>query len=205
MSLAPPDPLEITALVLAGGRARRMGGGDKGLLELAGRPLVEIVLQRLQPQVGHIGISANRNADRYQQLGWPVIRDAEPDQHLGPLAGIASALRHCDADWLLTVPVDCPFLPADLAARLCRAIGAGGRPLAVVHDGQWWQPAFCLLHRSLQTSLEEFLAAGNRKTIEWLRQHDPARADFSDQPEAFVNINTPAELRQAEQRWRDAG
>ena len=205
MSLILPDPMEITALVLAGGRARRMAGEDKGLLELAGRPLIAIVLQRLQPQVGHICISANRNAGRYQQYGWPVIRDAEPEQYLGPLAGIDSAFRQCDSDWLLTVPVDCPFLPTDLAARLCRAIGSSGRPLAVAHDGQGWQPAFCLLHRGLQASLAGFLAAGNRKTVDWQRSHDPARADFSDQPEAFVNLNTPADLRQAGQRLRNGG
>jgi molybdenum cofactor guanylyltransferase len=166
--------------------------------------LVAHVIERLRTQVTSICISANRHLEEYQRYGWPVMADSL-EGFLGPLAGIHSALLACRTDWLLIVPVDCPFLPEDLATRLSQAVISAQRPLAVVHDGKGLQPTFCLLHQSLTESLQHYLQQGGRKTGEWLRQQEPALADYSDKPDAFININTPEDLEQAEQRLQHAG
>ena len=201
MTFPPPSKKNIQGHILAGGRANRMQGEDKGLLELNGKPLVAFVIERLRSQVTTICISANRHMDQYQRYGWPVIVDSL-EGFLGPLAGIHSALLTCHTEWLLTVPVDCPFLPEDLVTRLSQAVTSTQRPLAVVHDGIGLQPTFCLLHKSLANNLQQYLEQGGRKTGEWLRQHNPALADYSDNPDAFININSPAELELSEKRLR---
>jgi len=199
MTFPPPSKKNIQAHILAGGRASRMQGEDKGLLELNGKPLVAHVIDRLQSQVTSICISTNRHIEQYQRYGWPVIGD-RLEGFLGPLAGIHSAMLACHTDWLLTVPVDCPFLPEDLVTRLSQAVTSAQRPLAVVHDGMSLQPAFCLLRQSLTDNLQQYLEQGGRKTGEWLRQHNPALADYSDNPDAFININSPADLELAGRR-----
>jgi len=204
MTFPPPSKKIIQGHILAGGRASRMQGEDKGLLTLSGKPLLEHVLERLSSQVATIYISANRQPQQYQAYGWPVIGD-NLEGFLGPLAGIQAALLACECEWLLTVPVDCPFIPEDLLQRLSQAVITTNRPLAVVHDGKGLQPTFCLLHQSLAESLQHYLQQGGRKTGEWLRQQEPALADYSDKPDAFININTPEDLELAEQRLRHAG
>ena len=204
MAFNPPASTNLAAHVLAGGRATRMHGEDKGLLELNGKPLLEHVLERLRSQVATIYISVNRQPEQYQAYGWPVIGD-NLEGFLGPLAGIQAALLACKCEWLLTVPVDCPFIPKDLLQRLSQAVNSANRPLAVVHDGKGLQPTFCLLHQSLTESLQQYLQQGGRKTGEWLRRQEPALADYSDNPNAFININTPEDLELAEQRLRHAG
>lgn len=204
MSFNSPANTNLAIHVLAGGRATRMQGEDKGLLELNGKPLLEHVLERLPSQVTTIYISANRQPEQYQAYGWPVIGD-NLEGFLGPLAGIHAAMLACESEWLLTVPVDCPFMPNDLLPRLSQAVIAANRPLAVVHDGKGLQPTFSLLHQSLMQSLQQYLQQGGRKTGEWLRQQEPALADYSDNPNAFININTPEDLELAEQRLRHAG
>ena len=199
MTFPPPGKTNIQAHILAGGRASRMQEADKGLLELNGKPLVVHVIEQLHSQVTNICISANRHLEQYQRYGWPVITDSEAG-FLGPLAGIHSALLTCHSEWLLTVPVDCPFLPEDLVIRLSQAVTSAQRPVAVVHDGRGLQPTFCLLHHSLAANLQQYLEQGGRKTSEWLRQHNPALADYSDNPDAFFNINSPADLALAVKR-----
>lgn len=199
MTFPPPSKKNIQAHILAGGRGNRMQGADKGLLELNGKPLVEHVIERLDTQVTTISISANRNLEQYQRYDLPVIADSLQG-FLGPLAGIHSALHACHTDWLLTVPVDCPLLPGDLVTRLSQAVISAHRPLAVVHDGTGLQPAFCLLHHSLTDKLQQYLEQGGRKTGDWLRQLNPALADYSDNPDAFININSPADLELAGKR-----
>ena len=199
MTLPPPSKENIQAHILAGGRATRMQEEDKGLLELNGKPLVVYAIEQLRPQVSSICISANRHIQQYRHYGLPVITDTLQG-FLGPLAGIHAALLACHGEWLLTVPVDCPFLPADLALRLSQAAISAQRPLAVVHDGMGLQPAFSLLHHSLSANLQQYLEQGGRKTGEWLRQHNPALADYSDKPDAFININSPADLELAGKR-----
>ena len=190
---------KVTGLVLAGGRARRMAGRDKGLIELAGRPMVHWVVQRLVPQTASVLISANRNVERYADLGFEVIRDAD-DGFLGPLAGISAGLTQAVTPWLVTVPCDSPLLVADLVVRLFAAVPGNSTSIAVAHDGNRLQPAFSLIHRDLAPDLVDFLHSGGRKIDLWLDRHVWARVDFSDRPDMFLNINTPEELADLEKR-----
>jgi len=190
---------KVTGLVLAGGRARRMAGRDKGLIELAGRPMVHWVVQRLVPQTASVLISANRNVERYADLGFEVIRDAD-DGFLGPLAGISAGLTQAATPWLVTVPCDSPLLVTDLVVRLSVAVPEKGTGIAVAYDGNRLQPVFSLIHRDLAPDLVDFLHSGGRKIDLWLDRHVWARVDFSDRPDMFLNINTPEELADLEKR-----
>jgi molybdopterin-guanine dinucleotide biosynthesis protein A len=187
----------VTGLVLAGGQSRRMGGLDKGLVPLAGRPMIEHVIEALRPQVGQILLSANRNHERYARYGCPVIADALGD-YQGPLAGVATALRQGTTEFLVTVPCDAPLLPPDLVARLLAACEAGDADAAVVHAGQRLQPVFLLLRSRVAPALEAYLAGGGRRADAWLGEVRTAVADFGDAPGAFVNVNDPDEQRAVE-------
>lgn len=189
----------ITGLVLAGGLGSRMGGEDKGLMALAGRPMVEHVLEALRPQVGTLLISANRNRERYAAFGHPVIADAV-DGYLGPLAGVLTALQRCTTEFLVTAPCDAPLIAPDLVARLHAACMKAGTDIAVASDGKSRQPVFLLLRTTLSPSLGSFLAGGDRKAHAWLGQQRAAEADLSDQPDTFLNINDPAERERVEAR-----
>ncbi len=188
----------ITGLVLAGGQGSRLGGRDKGLIELAGRPLVAHVLERYTPQVDAILISANRHLEAYAAYARPVITDTRAN-HPGPLAGIASGLAHCRTPLLGVVPCDAPFLPRDLVDRLHAALALHAAEIAIAHAGGEDQPACALLHASLAGSLEAFLARGERKLIAWYRQHRLAVVPF-DEAEAFRNLNTPEDCARAASR-----
>ncbi len=186
----------VTGIILAGGRATRMQGLDKGLIELQQHPLIQHVIDRLQPQVDEIRINANRSFDNYRQFGFPIFKDANQDFQ-GPLSGMLQGLRQLPehADWIVCVPCDAPQLPTDLVARFSQALGNRDF-LAVADDGKWMQPTFCMLHRSLADSLENYIASGGRKTGDWLRRENAVRVDFSDQPSAFVNLNSQGDLHQ---------
>lgn len=197
-----PIPREqITGLVLAGGLGSRMGGADKGLQPLAGRPLVAHVLERLQPQVGSVIVNANRNLETYAAFGWPVCPDTLAG-HPGPLAGMLAGLERCTTPWLLCVPCDSPRLPADLAARLAEAAQREAADIALpvtLEEGRHQvQPVFCLLNTRLRSSLAEALAADERKIMRWADAQRAVRVPFEDQPEAFANANTAAELGRLE-------
>lgn len=190
-----PSRDDITGLVLAGGRATRMGGSDKGLVEFGGRTLVERVLERLRPQVASLLISANRNVERYRALGaCPVLLDADDglEPFPGPLAGMLAGLRAARTPWVAVVPCDAPFLPADLVCHLADAL-AGSRA-AVAYGGPKIEPLFCLLNVDLADDLAAALAHGERRAEGWLRGVAAAPAVFP-LPEAFANLNTLAELR----------
>ena len=195
-------PGGVTGLVLAGGQARRMGGGDKGLLELAGRPMIGHALEALAPQVDALLVNANRHLERYRELAAPydaeVISDALAD-YQGPLAGIARGLTTCSTDWLVCVPCDSPLIADDLVARLEAARRAAEAEIAVAFC-QRLQPVFALLPRTLLPSLETYLAAGDRKIDRWYYRHRVAEADFSDRPEQFMNVNTPEEHAELERK-----
>ena len=194
---------DITCAILAGGKGSRMGDRDKGLVELAGRPLIEHIIERIAPQVGHIIINANRNLDEYRRYGHPVVTDAA-DEFAGPLAGMAASLHYGRTPRLLTVPCDTPLLPHDLAVRLHTALQAQHADLAVVHDGQRLHPVFCLLCDRLINSLDRFLIAGGRKIDLWFEETKTAHADFSDEADCFDNINTAEKLSAVEQRLATA-
>jgi molybdopterin-guanine dinucleotide biosynthesis protein A len=188
----PPTPAEITGVILAGGKARRLNGRDKGLEPFSGRPLVEWVVAALAPQVGGLLINANRNQETYGRLGYPVIAD-RLDDFQGPLAGFASAMAAANTPWILTVPCDGPFLAPDLAARLVAALAQDDAELAVASDGRRMQPVHALLPVALAPSLAAFLAEGERKIDRWYARHRVALADLSDRPESFANLNTEAD------------
>ena len=183
----------ITGLILAGGAARRMGGGDKGLTELAGKPLIEYALARLAPQVDALIINANRNAARYADYGHPVVAD-EREGFQGPLAGMASGLKAAETEFMVCAPCDSPLLPEDLVERLFRQLREQDAELSVAHNGERLQPVFTLMRAALADSLLAFLDGGGRKIDQWFQQHRLAVADFSDQPAAFSNVNSPEEL-----------
>ena len=199
MAEALPTRPRITAILLAGGRATRMGGQDKGLVELAGRPMIAHVLAALAPQVDQVLINANRNLDRYAGFGWPVVPD-EDSGFLGPLAGLAAGLRAADTPLVLTVPCDCPLLAPDLAARLYFALEREDAEIAVPFDGERLQPVFALAKAELADSLKAYLDGGDRKIDRWFAQHRLATVDFSDRPENFVNVNDPDERAALELR-----
>lgn len=202
MAVAPSSPLAadvVTGLVLAGGLGRRMGGEDKGFVPLAGRPLVEHVLERLRPQVRTVLINANRNFERYAAYGHPVIADAIGG-YLGPLAGVASALPRIATEFMVTVPCDSPLVPADLVERLLRACLAADAEVAVATDGRRQQPVFLLLRRTVAASLDGYLASGGRKIDTWFAAVRLAEAAFDDVPDTFVNVNDPDERQRVEDR-----
>ncbi|MCW8891126.1 MAG: molybdenum cofactor guanylyltransferase [Sedimenticola sp.] len=190
-----PTSESITAVILAGGMARRMGGEDKGLVMLDGKPLIEHVLARIAPQAEAILINANRNAERYGAYGHPVISDSLHDFQ-GPLAGFLAAMHSVESDFIVTIPCDGPCLPADLIQRLYRAQQSAGAEIAVAHDGHRMQPVYALISTQLEASLSTFLASGERKIDKWYGQHNTVTVDFSDAPETFLNINTPEERDQ---------
>ena len=184
---------EITAVILAGGMGRRMGGQDKGLVELDGEPLILHVIRALEPQVGEVLINANRNLHRYADFGHAVVRD-DLEGFQGPLAGMLSAMRRAQTPLLLTVPCDAPLLPGDLAARLATDLREQDARIAVAHDGRRLQPVHALMETALADDLEAFLASGERKIDRWYARHPMSETDFSDRPETFVNVNTLEEL-----------
>lgn len=184
---------DITGVILAGGLGRRMGGVDKGLQCLDGQALAMHVLARLQPQVGTVLINANRNAEAYADFGVPVIPDLIAD-FVGPLAGLHAALSGAKTPWVLSAPCDSPYLPLDLAKRLLAGATKAGAPLAVARSGRREHPVFCLCRVELGSSLANFLAAGQRRVLQWCLANGVAFVDFDDQPEAFRNFNLLADL-----------
>ncbi|QDF76978.1 MULTISPECIES: molybdenum cofactor guanylyltransferase MobA [Shewanella] len=186
---------QIDAVILAGGMARRMGGNDKGLVELNDRPMIQHAIDRIKPQVKQILINANRNQSRYAEFGYPVLSD-EDSGYLGPLAGMITALGQTQADYLMVVPCDCPLLPTDLVQRMLSAIQAEGAEMAVASDGKREQPVVLLIKPALRESMKAFLDAGERKIDFWYAKHHCVVCDFSDQPNAFVNVNTPEQKQQ---------
>ena len=190
----------ITAVILAGGQGSRLSGLDKGLIELNKIPLIQHLIQRIQPQVPEIVISANRNIETYEKLGFAVYTD-DINDFAGPLAGILKALQQCQSEWLLVVPADSPFIPHDLALRLSQNIQ--DNKIAIPHDGKYLQPTFALIHKSLAASLEAFLQQGERKARVWMQQQAHTIVDFSDQEHAFININTEDELKNAEKHFKE--
>ena len=201
MSRSDPT-FPVSAVILAGGRATRMGGDDKGWVPLAGQPLIVHVLERLRPQVDEVLINANRSEDRYRQLA-PVIGDPQADFQ-GPHAGMQAGLAPACHDWVLFVPCDGPALPRDLMARF-RAALTPQTELVVAHDGEHLQPVVALLHRSLLPSLQRALAEGERKTGAWFARHRMTVVPFADAPDAFINLNSPAELATYEARLLAGG
>jgi molybdopterin-guanine dinucleotide biosynthesis protein A len=191
---------QITGVILAGGRGSRMGGVDKGLQQFRGAPMALHVMMRLQPQVGALMINANQNLAPYEAFGIPVWPD-ELQGFAGPLAGLQTALNHCETEYLVTAPCDSPFLPSDLVARLGKALVTQNADLAVAvtgeGDARQAHPVFCLMKSSLLPHLTLFLQDGGRKIDAWYASLAVTETHFANE-DAFQNINTLEELRKLE-------
>jgi molybdopterin-guanine dinucleotide biosynthesis protein A len=196
-------------VILAGGQATRMGGGDKGLRVVAGQRLLDHVLDRLRPQVGHIALNANGAPARFDDFGLPVVPDSLPDWP-GPLAGVLAGLDWAagqGADAIVTVAADTPFFPRDLVARLQAAAGPSGLALAATREGGklWRHPTFGLWPVALRDDLRAALTDGLRKVVLWTDTHGAGTAEFETVPfDPFFNINTPEDIASAEQLVRQA-
>jgi molybdopterin-guanine dinucleotide biosynthesis protein A len=186
------DPKSISGIVLAGGQGRRMGGVDKGLQLLSGKPMIEHVIARLAPQVGEIVINANQNLEAYAKFGHRVVSD-QVGGFAGPLAGLHAGLQAAQQPLVVTAPCDSPFLPHDLVARLGEALGAND--LAVAKTGTQAHPVFALVRRELLDHLAAFLGGGGRKIDAWYASLRVVEVAFDDEAEAFSNINTREELK----------
>lgn len=197
---------DITGVILAGGRGSRMGGVDKGLQNFRGMPMAMFALLRLAPQVGEVMINANRNLAAYESFGVPVWPDGIAD-YAGPLAGFLTGLERCETAYVATVPCDTPLFPLDLVARLAEALEREDAEIAMAsapeEDGQLRaQPVFSLMKHSLSESLVRFTQGGGRKIDAWTAQHRTVLVPFDregDDPSAFFNANTAAELYRLEQ------
>jgi molybdenum cofactor guanylyltransferase len=189
-----PAATPITGLVLCGGRGSRMGGVDKGLQVLRGRPMVEWVLARFAPQVDEVLINANQNLERYADLGRRVVPD-DIAGFAGPLAGLHAGLKVAAHPLVATCPCDSPFLPPDLVARLREPLEREGAELAVARTGGQPHPVFSLVRREVLPGLTRFLESGGRKIDAWYAALKTVEVRFDDEAEAFSNINTPEELR----------
>lgn len=187
---------EITALILAGGRGTRMEGADKGLLEVAGRPLIEYVQQSLLPQASTIFISANRNPEQYQPYCERVIKD-EMGEYWGPLAGVASVLPYLKTKYCLVAPCDAPLLPGDLAVRLLAGL-QDKHQVAVAFDGTRLQNTVMLMTAAHVKTIMPYLQGGGRKVLDWIHQAEYSEVDFSDKPDSFVNVNDENDLKRVQ-------
>jgi len=206
-SLVTPHPgatPAVTGVILAGGLGRRMGGVDKGLQLLNGRPMAARVLARLAPQVDEVLINANQNLERYALLGCRVVPD-RLGGYAGPLAGLHCGLSEARHDLVATVPCDSPFLPEDLVARLAAPLQDETVDLAVAKTGTQPHPVFCLARRRLLHHLSAFLQSGGRKIDAWYATLKVVEVAFDGEAVAFSNINTAEELRSAETAQRLPG
>jgi len=212
---ANPDALTQTlgAVVLAGGLARRMGGQDKGLIKLAGLPMVHYALAVVLPLVSRCVINANRNADDYQAVAqntvsqvrksFPVAQPVSviPDTlsgHLGPLAGLSAGIEALQTDYIFMCPCDSPHLQAQLVLDLWHSCRTNDADIAVAHDGERLQPVFCVVNRRIKDSLDRFLASGNRKIDQWFEEHAVNHVSAKQYLHSFVNINTEDDRARAE-------
>jgi len=173
-----------------------MGGADKGLLELNGKPLWKHVADALASQLETVVVNANRHQEIYQASGLKVIPDSLAD-FPGPLAGMLSVFLQQDSDWFLFCPCDTPYIPDDLVTRLQTL--REGAPVVWVHDGERDHPTIALIHRSVQPLLQDYLKSGERRVMVFMQLAGGHAVDFSDCKEAFVNVNTPEELA----RWQE--
>ena len=183
----------VVGVVLAGGRALRLGGVDKGLLVYAGQPLVSYACQALLAVTDTVVINANRNLALYAQLGFEVLPDADTS-FCGPLAGVLAAMRQCKAELLLVLPCDLPLVTSQHVQRLLSTYIATGAEAVVAFDGQHLQPAVMAISTRVQGRLQAYLAAGERKLTHFLKQLTMVTVDFSATPAMFTNINTPEDL-----------
>lgn len=191
----------ITGVILAGGRSTRMGGKDKGLVQVGDKTLYQHVLSRLIPQVGQVIISANRNQQSYRQSGLPVVGDLTAD-YPGPLGGILAGLTYARTPWIVCAPCDVPDYPLNLVEQLWQH--KGNALAAYANDGERDHPTFALLHTSLVDRLSHYLGQGERKLMLFMAAIGAQPVVFSEQQDAFRNLNTPEDCQQWQQEKESA-
>ena len=186
-------------VILAGGQATRMGGGDKGLLTLGGGTILGHVIDRLDPQVAKLALNANGDGARFADLGLPVISDSISG-FAGPLSGVLAGLDWAaekGASHIVTAAADTPFFPCDLVAQLLLAAETAGKEIAMARTTDGRHPTFGLWPTALRDDLRSALQGGLRKVVLWTDQHGAATAHFPDDA-AFFNVNTPEDLAKAQ-------
>ncbi|UUX50533.1 molybdenum cofactor guanylyltransferase MobA [Nisaea acidiphila] len=200
----PIERQDIVGVLLAGGQSRRMGGGDKSLRMLAGRPILSHVIERVRGQVGTMVLNANGDPSRFSDFGLPVVADVIPG-HQGPLAGVLTGMMWAkehvlDAEWILTVATDAPFVPEDIAGRLTAAIEAEGADLACAESGGRNHPVIGLWPVRLAGNLRSaVLDQEIRKVDRWTANFRLSVVHFADEPtDPFFNINHPDDIQRAE-------
>ena len=181
--------MNVSAVILAGGRATRMNGVDKGLVLFNHKPLIEHVIQSIQDDVEEIQISANRNISTYQQYGYPVIPDHFGD-FAGPLAGLLSAMHHASHQWILCLPCDAPFIQSNLIKNLKKPLINSDFSISVAFDGIRLQPTFSIHAKKLYPDLGAFLERGNRAIKGWIAENNAVSVDLSAESRNFININS---------------
>ncbi len=185
--------ITISAVILAGGKARRMGGQDKGLQILGKQSLIEHVIHRLQPQIHDISINANRNQTEYAKFGFPVFSDERPDFQ-GPLSGMLTALEKTKSDFILFTPCDTPFFPTNLLDKLQSAVKNDRTLIAYACDEEREHPVFCLMSVQLKEKLRHYLASGERRLLQFMNENGGISVKFTKEEGNFENFNTLDDL-----------
>ena len=198
MPLSTAEREKITAVILVGGRGRRMGHRDKGLIDFNGKPLIKHVIDRIAPQVGQLAINSP-NHEAYAHYGYPTFGDVL-DGGLGPLAGLHSALSHCNSELVLILPCDTPIIPDDLVERMLKQLDDEDADICSVSDGERIHAVFILARFTIKERLEDYLQQGKLRVQGWLKDEQAAIAMFTDCPHSFINLNTPEELSNLEQQ-----
>jgi molybdenum cofactor guanylyltransferase len=189
------SPNDVTAVILAGGMGRRMGGQDKGLVKYRNGTLIEHVIAGISQQTQNILINANRNIDAYSKFGYPIVEDSLSDFQ-GPLAGFYAAMAVAKTDYILTVPCDGPFVVDDYLACMVDALNLSDNEIAIASDGERMQPVYALIPVDLKSSLELFLQEGERKIDRWYQRHQFTLVEFVEGKRLFTNINTPEDIQE---------
>ncbi|WP_077551479.1 molybdenum cofactor guanylyltransferase MobA [Rodentibacter genomosp. 2] len=184
----------ISAVILAGGKARRMEGRDKGLQILQGKPLIQHMIEGLQPQIADISINANRNQAEYAKFGFPVFADELADFQ-GPLGGMLSGLEKAGTDFVLFTPCDSPFFPKNLLTKLKSAVENDRTLIAYACDEEREHPTFCLMSVELKEALRNYLAAGERRLLQFMRENKGISVKFTTSEGRFMNFNSLDDLR----------
>ena len=183
----------ISAVILAGGKARRMGGQDKGLQILGKQSLIQHVIHRLQPQIHDISINANRNQTEYAKFGFPVFSDELPDFQ-GPLSGMLTALEKTKSEFILFIPCDTPFFPMNLLDKLKSAVKNDRTLIAYACDEEREHPVFCLMSVQLKEKLRHYLASGERRLLQFMKENSGISVKFTKEEGNFENFNTLDDL-----------
>ncbi|MCK8894187.1 molybdenum cofactor guanylyltransferase MobA [Haemophilus influenzae] len=186
--------ITISAVILAGGKARRMGGQDKGLQILGKQSLIEHVINRLQPQIHQISINTNRNQTEYAKFGFPVFSDELPDFQ-GPLSGMLTALEKTKSDFILFTPCDTPFFPMNLLDKLKSAVKNDRTLIAYACDEEREHPVFCLISVQLKEKLRHYLASGERRLLQFMKENGGISVKFTQEEGNFENFNTLDDLK----------